>query len=208
MRVARLALSLLASAVLATAVTACSDSTSNSAAPTPTPAPADETIESGSVELDVDADALAELVEEAVAEPRSERRPIRPANQVWAELLDRRAKIEEILGREFVYVEEMEEVAAELLRMRRLEREIAISARKIDFETGLRISRTLGGLKLRLASAANAAEMQSPPMVRQALREFDFWIYQMEDNYPDGTLDRSITEQVSFDVESETPSPD
>ncbi len=212
MRVARLALSLLASAVLATALTSCSDSSSNRAesspTPTPTPTPTDETIESGSVELDVDADAVAALVEEAVEEPRSQRRPIRPANQVWAELLDHRAKIEEILGREFVYVEEMEEVAAELLAMRLLQREIAISARKIDFETGLRISRALGGLGSRLSWAANAAEMQSPPFVRQAVREFDFWIYQMESFYPDGTLDRSITEQVSFDAESETPSPD
>lgn len=198
MRIARLALTLLASVA-----TACSDSSSN-LADSPAPPAGEVEVERAEVEveLDVDQGAVAELVKEAVAE---QQRPIRPANEVWAELLDHRVKIEEILGREFVYLEEMEEVAAELLAMRRLEREIAISARKIDFNTGLRISRALGGLESRLAWAANAAELQSPPFVRQGLREFDFWIYQMESFYPDGSIDRSITELVSFDVrESET----
>ena len=41
--------------------------------------------------------------------------------------------------------------------------------------------------------------MQSPRMLRQALQEFDYWLYQMEEFLPEGTLTRSISDHITIE---------
>lgn len=151
-----------------------------------------EAVESEPESQDAEASAEPALVDES---------EVPPLDVVWSKFIDHRLRIEEILeSGEFIYLEELDAVEEELQEIHALERELAISARQISELVGLRVARAVSALEDRRRWASNAAtRMQSPRVLRQALQEFDYWLYQMEEFLPEGTLTRSISDHITIE---------
>ena len=151
-----------------------------------------EAVESEPESEDDEASAEPALVDES---------EVPPLVVVWSKFIDHRLRIEEILeSGEFIYLEELDAVEEQLQEIHALERELALSARQISELVGLRVARAVSALEDRRRRASNAAtRMQSPRVLRQALQEFDYWLYQMEEFLPEGTLTRSISDHITIE---------